>query len=449
MAARLFISFLLLTLLAACRTTRVVYLDTGEKTPHAHIPLSDASAPVEITGKELKHIIKQQAMRLKNSLNPERDARQLFGVTPRSGWYGYTQYQGVTPLETQPSPSQWAPSDVRITQEYVRRCEASGKQRDCLKLLLNNPVITEDGRYTLAMSFAMEEVLPEMMESFKDMADPEAIKASILWAMTIYAVLWIAPEPISKGLAAVVTAGFICYVGVDTFWTLIMGWRALIDAVDRATSFSEIREAGRKYGKVMGRNAARAFGLLLSAAIGQTVSSFSASIPTLPGSAQASVLGATQAGVRLANIAEVETVAVTADGITIALAPTAVAAVADGLRGAASSPVDAEGHEHHIATDKWTDAAHSGGPWTPKFEEIFDRAGMSLNDPANKVRVRGHQGPHPQAYHEEVYERLDRATSMCRPLQQCQQLLTAELKRLASEISTQGSRLNKLVTRTE
>ncbi|MFL5348261.1 MAG: AHH domain-containing protein [Hyalangium sp.] len=65
----------------------------------------------------------------------------------------------------------------------------------------------------------------------------------------------------------------------------------------------------------------------------------------------------------------------------------------------------------------------------------------------NTISTKG--GPHPQAYHEEVYERLDRATSTCRTLQQCQQALTAELQRLAREISTQGSRLNKLVTRTE
>ncbi|MFL5349649.1 MAG: AHH domain-containing protein [Hyalangium sp.] len=299
------------------------------------------------------------------------------------------------------------------------------------------------------MSFAMEEVLPEMMESFKGMADPETIKATIIWTMTLYAVMWTLPEPFSKGLAAVLTASFICYVGVDTFWTLITGWRRLVELADRATSFSELREAGRTYGKVMGKNAARAFALLLSAAIGQTASSFAAKVPTLPGSVQASELGAVQAGIRLTQVAQVEEVTVSTEAVTIALAPNAVASVAEGLSGAASSPVDAEGPEHHIATDKWPDATRGGGPWTPKFQQIFDRAEMSLNDPANRVRINGHRGPHPQAYHEEVYERLDRATSTCRTLQQCQQALTAELRRLAREISTPGSRLNKLVTRTE
>jgi len=96
------------------------------------------------------------------------------------------------------------------------------------------------------MSFAIEEVVPEMMQSFKDIADPEAIKASLYWTMTLYAAMWLAPEPVfSKGLATVVTATFVCYIGVDTFWTLIQGWRRLVEQLDHATSLSEIARPGR------------------------------------------------------------------------------------------------------------------------------------------------------------------------------------------------------------
>jgi hypothetical protein len=137
--------------------------------------------------------------------------------------------------------------------------------------------------------------------------------------MAIYAAMWLAPEPVfSKGLATVVTATFVCYIGVDTFWTLIQGWRRLVEELDHATSFATIREAGRRYGKVMGKNAARAFALLLTVAISQTAASFSAKVPTLPGSAQASAAGA-RVGVQLTEVAQVEAVAVAADAVTIAL----------------------------------------------------------------------------------------------------------------------------------
>jgi hypothetical protein len=405
---------------------------------------------VELGEEEFTRALAKEARRMRPSFNPERAARELFEVPPRSGWYRYSQREGVVPLEEPLPASHWAEVAARMTQEYLQFCESIGKPGDCRKALMNTLVLTGDGRYALGMSFAIEEIIPEMMQSFKDMADPEAIKAALYWTMTIYAAMWLAPEPVfSKGLATIVTAAFVCYIGVDTLWTLIQGWRRLVEEVDHATSFAEIREAGRKYGKVMGKNAARAFALLLTAAIGQTAASFSAKVPTLPGSAQASAAGASRVRIPLAQVAQVEAVAVTAEAVTVTLSPNAVTATAQSLSGAASRPVEAEGPEHHIATNKWTEATHSGGPWTQKFEALFARAGMSLDDAANKVRISGHKGPHPPEYHQEVYRRLQRAMRGCRSMQQCREALTAELKELALEISTRGTRFNKWVTRTE
>jgi hypothetical protein len=448
MTARLTVAVLLLALSATCSPTREVRLDTGQGQRLIHLPRDFEATRVELEAKEFTQALAKELRRKRPSANPEQDARAMFDVPSRSGWYGYTQREGVVPLEGTPPTSQWAEVDTRITEDYLRFCMALGKPGDCRKVLMSSPVLTGDGRYALGMSFAVEEIVPEMMQSFKDMVDPEAIKASLYWTMAIYAAMWLAPEPVfSKGLATVITASFVCYIGVDTFWTLIQGFRRMVEELDHATSFAAIREAGRKYGKVMGKNAARAFALLLTAAIGQTATSFSAKVPTLPGSAQASTAGAARAGIRLTEVAQVEAVAVTADAVTIVLAPNAVAATAQNAYGAASTPVDAEWRDHHIATDKWTEATHSSGPWTPKFQKIFDRAGMSLNDPANIVRIRGHKGPHPQEYHEEVYDRLNAATLECRSIQQCREALVAELRALADDIATEGSKLNRLITK--
>jgi transposase len=444
---RLVVAGLFLVLATTCSTTPEVRLDTGQGQPLIHILRTGESKPVELGKEEFTQAITKEVRRMRPSFNPEKAARELFEVPPRSGWYRYTQREGVVPLDAPPPASQWAEAAARVTQEYLQFCEALGEPGDCRKALMNNPVLTGDGRYALGMSFAIEEIVPEMMQSFKDMADPEAIKASLYWTMAIYAAMWLAPEPVfSKGLATVITASFVCYIGVDTFWTLIQGFRRMVAELDQATSFAAIREAGRKYGKVMGKNAARAFALLLTAAIGQTAASFSAKVPTLPGSAQASAAGA-RVGVRLTEVAQVEAVTVTAEAVTIALAPNAVAATAQSVYGAASRPVDAEWRDHHIATDKWTEATHSGGPWTPKFQKIFDRAGMSLNDPANIVRIRGHKGPHPEEYHREVFNRLNEAVEDCSSIKQCRESLTRALRGLADEIATEGTKLNKLITR--
>uniref|UniRef100_UPI00196814B5 AHH domain-containing protein n=1 Tax=Myxococcus vastator TaxID=2709664 RepID=UPI00196814B5 len=171
-------------------------------------------------------------------------------------------------------------------------------------------------------------------------------------------------------------------------------------------------------------------------------------VPTLPGSAQASLVGAGQGGFRLAAAGQVTSVAVAPGGvITIGLDPEAVAETARGPHAVASEPVATAAHEHHIATNKWWDSTNLGGPWSPQFQRLFDRAGMSLNAAANKVRVRGHKGPHPQKYHEEIYERLEDAMEGCRSIQQCREALVGELQILAKEITQHGSRLNALVTR--
>ncbi|WP_306663410.1 AHH domain-containing protein [Myxococcus sp. CA039A] len=300
------------------------------------------------------------------------------------------------------------------------------------------------------MAFAQDAVNEEMLEAFKDMADPHAMLAAALWTGTMYLILWTVPEPVSKGLAAVMTATLIVYLGVDTVWGLMTGFRELVDATDRARTFDELRDAGERYGKVMGRNAARAFVLLATVAIGNTAAGFAGKVPTLPGSAQASMQAGSRAGIVLSAVGEVQAVTVTGEAVTMALAPGAVSTTAQDMGGTATAPVDAKGHDHHIATDKWWTDTKDGGPWSPLFKRIFDKAGMSLkNDPANIVNIKGHQGPHPQAYHKEVHKRLLEATEDCRTMQQCREALTTELRRLAREVSKEGSKLNKLVTRSE
>jgi hypothetical protein len=176
---RLNVVVLLLALSTACSTTHVVRLDTGQGRPLIHIPGTDEVRPVELGQEEFKQAITQLARQKRPSVNPEKAARELFEVPPRSGWYRYTEREGVVPLDGPPPASQWAEVDARVTREYLRFCEAIGKPGDCRKVLMNTPILTGDGRYALGMSFAIDEIVPEMMQSFKDMADPEAIKASL------------------------------------------------------------------------------------------------------------------------------------------------------------------------------------------------------------------------------------------------------------------------------
>jgi hypothetical protein len=187
------------------------------------------------------------------------------------------------------------------------------------------------------MELALGVVWNETQEAFKDMASPEAVRAALVSAMAMYLMLWSIPEPASKGLAASLTAALIAYLGVDTVWSLIQGWRLLVAEADRATTFEELRAAGERFGRVMGKNSARVFILLTTAAIGNTTG-LAVKGPGLPGAARAAVLAESQAGFRWAAVGEVRSVAVSAEGsFTIALAPGAVAMTAQSPGGGVTS----------------------------------------------------------------------------------------------------------------
>jgi hypothetical protein len=387
-------------------------------------------------------------------MHPREAALHLFGDSLRQdAWSNLRGHLGVVSLEEPRRGrllvSEEPTADTELVSAYGRWCKRKGTPEDCLCLLEQNLTLDEEAKRTLAFHIALDSVWEETVEALRELTSKEAMIAMLATTGAVYFGLWLLPEPVSKGVAAVLTVGLIAYLGWDTVWSLIQGFRVLAAQVKAATTFDEIRNAGERYGKVMGKNAARVFVMLATAALGSTAQTMAAKFPTLPGSAQASLVGVEQAGFRLAAVGEIEAVAVSSGGVvTITLGPGAVDVPARSSSAAATEGVDAKGHEHHIATNKWWDAINKGGPWSPRFKRLFDQAGMSLDDAANKVRVKGHKGPHPEEYHREVFKRLNGAMEGCSSLQQCRESLTNALRNLAVEISTPGTKLNKLITRT-
>jgi hypothetical protein len=139
---------------------------------------------------------------------------------------------------------------------------------------------------------------------------------------------------------------------------------------------------------------------------------------------------------------------VVADG-TIVLAGAAM-----GTAGSAAGSACTDGSEkkdgsqwHHLATDKNDVSPARGGPWTPLFERLFAKAGMSLDDPANRVYLADHSGPHPEEYHNEVYRRLETALRGCRLVSQCRSRLVDQLQKIRNEVCTPGSHFHRLLTK--
>jgi hypothetical protein len=437
---------LLLVMGTGCATSRVVHLDTGVGRPVVFTPHTDA-APVELDGDEFEEAVQMLAPTAPRSSQPREAVLRLFGMS-HSRMRGHLGLVSVEePQRGRLLVPEAAEAGTELESAYGRWCQRKQLSGDCLHLLEEGVTLDEEGKRTLAFRLGLEVVWDETAEALEDMTDREAMVTMLVTTGVVYLGLWLVPEPLlSKGIAATLTVALIAYLGWDTVWSLVQGWRVLAAEVATATTFDEVRDAGEKYGKVMGKNAARAFVMLAMAALGSTAQTFATRIPTLPGSAQAAMVGAEQAGIRLSASGQVGAVAVSSGGVvTIALAPEAVATTA---MGPTSSGVDTEGHEHHIATNKWWESTNQGGPWSPKLQDLFDKAGMSLDDPANKVRVQGHKGPHPREYHEEIFERLNSATRDCETIRECRAALIEELTALAKEIARSGSKLNRMVTRT-
>ena len=94
---------------------------------------------------------------------------------------------------------------------------------------------------------------------------------------------------------------------------------------------------------------------------------------------------------------------------------------------------------HHVATDK-----HSY--WSPIFEPLFEKAGISLQDAANLVPVAGHRGRHPEAYHRAVLGAILTATQG-KEGNEYKEALLKTLNQLRVQAATPGSPLNSLITK--
>jgi hypothetical protein len=332
---------LLFASLAGCAATKVVRLDTGQGQPRVHVPRRDVE-PVQLSEKEFKKAVAQHAPAVPPVERPLEHARQVFGVPERSGWYRY-EGRSQRLMASEPDSHQnlrLLPEDEELKRRYLLWCEQGWGGGDCLRLLVDKPFLDGDAKYALAMAIAQSKVLGAMKEELARQVSPQAIMATVVGGLTLYAILLALPEPVSKGVAALLTAGAMAYLGWDTVWRLIDGWLVLMKEVDQATTFDAISASGEKFGDTMGEKAARALVMLAMVALGNTTSGMAATLPKLPGAGQAAVVAEKQLGIRFTSpaLAQVESVAITAEGVTIALAPNAVAMAARDISGGKAGP---------------------------------------------------------------------------------------------------------------
>jgi hypothetical protein len=418
----------LLMLATGCATTRVVTLDTGQGPPIIYTPAE--STPIEVDEDAFKKAVVQLVLDLKLDVAlREADAEHSRSLLASVGGIA-DGAQGRT-----------------VPASYERICQRQSKPDNCLRLLSGGFELGVMERRMLSLYFALDTVWQGVEEVIADLAHPAALRAMITTLVGTALVMLVTPEPLTKLVAIALTASLIAYLGTGPVWHMGKAFLRLMEESKHARNFTELEGAGHRFGKVLGANGTRVLVLVALAALGGK-NALAAQGPKLPGAAQATLRAQMEGGFQwsAALSGEVQSLSIPAAGVlNITLAPTAVAAVALGNGGGIQG--DPEGPIHHICTNKNELSEASGGPWTPLFEDVFAKAGMSLDDSANLVRIKGHQGPHPREYHQEVLDRIQRATEGCRGVARCRSALEEELARIARELTTPGTRLRKLLTK--
>jgi hypothetical protein len=293
--------------LASCVSGPRIHLDTGQGAPIVYKPPADQPPPVEIRQEELVSALTDLVLHL-----------PLRVETP--GWEGRIRL------------ASWdAGSRDTVPRIPPSLCAPSEPPDGCLVLPENAPPPETLARMRLALSFAMDTVWEGAAVPISEYLDPLAFKIMVYTAMSTYLLLLMfpVPEPVTKGLAAVLTVYLVVYLGLGPVRAMAdAGWRLLEDS-ERATTAEELKKVGHRFGRVLGDNGMRVLLLLATAALGGK-ESFLGKGPGLPGFARAAMTSPMRTGVRLEAAGQVGSVALGVKELTVVLAPTAVAAVAMG-----------------------------------------------------------------------------------------------------------------------
>jgi hypothetical protein len=336
--------------------------------------------------------------------------------------------------------------EKRVREEYEKLYGPAG---------LAQPESLESARWMQALKLSPRYMGEGVREAAVELFSSRTVLLSVGMSMMLYMMAWAAPEPVfSKAFATAVTLGLLMTYSAAELYNVGMACLRLYREAEEARTQEQLEAVAERFGKALGGVGLRVLVTVAGAKLAR-------GLPEVPKGglwARLSPARFSFAGGRggFSVGAGARAQVSVADGTVVLMgvsANTAAGAMAGAVSaarttGACAGSKEDDNHAHHLCTNKNDKSELNGGPWTPRFEEFFERAGMSLDDAANIVYLRGHKGPHPEEYHNEIFERLTRALKGCRPGAECRARLVEELDKIAGDVCTPGSKLHKLATRT-
>jgi len=284
--------------------------------------------PLALPQEEVRHAVRALAHQVAPVADPVEFARERFGVPIREGVYLLdARTKELKPADKATEAAEEPPPELlEQARKYLRYCEARRMPGDCFGALHGRRTLDAHGRYMVAMGIALAGTFEATRESLKDMLSAQEVLSMVVAGVTMYAVLWVLPEPTSKGIAAAITIVMVGYVGVHTLYSIGTGFADLIENSDKATTFEALHDEGERFASVMGADTAQVLVMVATAAVGSGLSQFLKVLPKLPGAPQASELAVAEGGVSFEQAGAVEGVTIGKGGLTISLANGAVLA---------------------------------------------------------------------------------------------------------------------------
>ncbi|MCP3141945.1 SitA5 family polymorphic toxin [Pyxidicoccus xibeiensis] len=318
MATRLGVTLLLLVLLNACATPRVIRLDTGQGSPLEYRP-SSSTRSVKVDAGAFEEALARLVLEVPLSLR-----------APQQGLLVRASHPGSS------ADTQWR---RLMRKSFSGLCEPGQRRDHCLSLLDIGPGLGEWDKLGVALGLSLEPLKESIARAVEKTLAPQLFYTVIATGLVTWAVLAANPEPVFTKVAAIVSAVLLIYLGVETFLEVVDASRELKRATDRATTWIELEQAGHRFANRVGPEVARVFVLAVTVVVSQGMTGGAAWLASrlamLPSYMEAAAVGASRVGISLANVGQVSAVAVEGSTVIVSLPATAVAMAARGVRGAA------------------------------------------------------------------------------------------------------------------
>jgi len=340
MATRLGVTVLLLALLNACATPRVVRLDTGQGSPLEYRP-SSSTQSVKVDAEAFEEALARLVL----------DAHLTLRA-PQQGWLVRASHSGNA------ADTRW---QRLMRKSFGGLCEPGQRKDHCLSMLEDGMGLGEWDKLGVALGLSLELLKESIARAVEKTLAPQLFYTVIATGLITWAVLAANPEPVFTKAAAIVSAVLLIYLGVETFLEVVDASRELKGATDRATTWVELEQSGQRFANRVGPEVVRVFVLAVTVVVSHGMPGGAAWLASrlsmLPGFTEAAVAGASRVGIHLANVGQVSAVAVVGRTVVISLPATAVAMVAQRQGGgttAEGSPVGSEpGARSAVSSVPW------------------------------------------------------------------------------------------------